>query len=769
MDGRTKKPGGVLTALLNRRVSGGGANGGVHREPELPRGWPEKLPFRKRPKPYSRAISWTPVADDHPRGNRAAQKPDKRRPYELFVSQSVLREVRGHLISARTGEPFGFLIGQVVYCPWTETPYIVIDAVRRETQDLPPSSELDRFRHAWIGATRDARHRRAQVIGWYHQHGVLGLRLSEWDLKLQDEFFPEPWQCALIIAVGDGPMGGFIQRSHRARLFRKGLAPFQELIELDSQLVNGRRSSVVDWVNYRPGEAVSVIGAAWPDAAKIAERRRGSSHATEETPQVADPMSGRDWRAAARGRAGAARPSSTSKQESAAAEPPAATAGGKSTSKAKGKKRGKTRRSGAAKKKSADVIEFPVPDEVAAKETEDPETEAPEGDAPSEERAGPLAAPDPETAAADLDAEAFVAEVEALERARAAARPETADDTPRFRLEPADPIDEAPLSPAAARFELDFLEEVLDPPDAPHEARPSLEAVEAEATRSEEWLLSLLGEVLAAGRAQERGEDEARPADEDESSAAVPASGGEGGADGATATPESRKGAGRESEVSETASPATPARPRPAGLPRRPARTAPPLAGRGGKVGAADADEPLPVILVDDEAWRPSPRLIAAAAAIALLVAGGLGARVLFGGGDEAREVSSTPRVSQPIVPPEFQRLAAQFRAELQDYRARIVEFEQGQAACDLVAADFQIVRERHAALAVFAARDPRVAAPFRSADADFRGAQSRFEATACPIGTPPALNGSVASPEGVQGRAPETSVPATDLPTPSR
>jgi len=208
----------------------------------------------------------------------------------LFVAQSVLHEVRQHLITASTDEPFGFLLGQVVYCPWTETPYVLIDAVRRETQNLPPSDEVDRFRHAWIGATRDARHRREQLIGWYHRHGVLGMRMSEWDLKLQDEFFPEPWQVALIVAASSqGPIGGFIQRSHRARLFRKGLAPFHELIDLDAKRVDDMKASVVDWTNYQAGYPVHIIAAKWPSPRRNAERWSEASHSTDGVVPMKEP------------------------------------------------------------------------------------------------------------------------------------------------------------------------------------------------------------------------------------------------------------------------------------------------------------------------------------------------------------------------------------------------------------------------------------------------------------------------------------------------
>jgi len=310
-----KRASDVVATLLNRRPGGSGGHVEPPREPELPHDWPEQLPFRKRPKPFSRAIPWTPVP--------AETRHDRRRPYELFVSQSVLRQVRGHLITARSGEPYGFLLGQVVYCPWSETPYLVIDSVRRESQNLPPANDVDRFRHAWVAATRDARHRRGEVIGWYHRHGVLGLRLSEWDLHLQEEFFPEAWHCALIVAsTSKGLIGGFIQRSPRARLFRKGLAPFHELVDLDAKLVEGRKPSLVDWENYSAGEPVSVLKAKWPAPQTRLERWKAPDHASAGEPPTREDgaataprpsapgrgLRGRSWTAAAHPRGEEPRP-----------------------------------------------------------------------------------------------------------------------------------------------------------------------------------------------------------------------------------------------------------------------------------------------------------------------------------------------------------------------------------------------------------------------------------------------------------------------------
>ena len=267
MESRFEKTGSAVAAWWQRRSRGvllpapDPSDVGERKQPD---DWPTSLPFRIRPKPYSRAVAWAPS------DGRRTQVQDRSQPFELFVAQTVLRDVRSHLIGSPNDEPYGFLLGHVVYCPWTRAPYVVIDAVRRETHDAPHSGELDTFRRSWASASREARRRRGQIIGWYHQHGVLGLRLSQSDLQLHEEFFPEAWHCALLIVPGpQGVVGGFIQRAGRASLYRKGISGFYELVDLDAKLIDNKKPSVVDWTNYEAGERVEVLRAKWP-----APRRR---------------------------------------------------------------------------------------------------------------------------------------------------------------------------------------------------------------------------------------------------------------------------------------------------------------------------------------------------------------------------------------------------------------------------------------------------------------------------------------------------------------
>jgi proteasome lid subunit RPN8/RPN11 len=44
-----------------------------------------------------------------------------------------------------------------------------------------------------------AQHPGLEVVGWYHSHTRTGIYLSDEDLELHRQFFPEPWQVALVL------------------------------------------------------------------------------------------------------------------------------------------------------------------------------------------------------------------------------------------------------------------------------------------------------------------------------------------------------------------------------------------------------------------------------------------------------------------------------------------------------------------------------------------------------------------------------------------
>lgn len=772
----------MVATLLNRRPGGAEAHIDPPREPELPHDWPEKLPFRKRPKPYSRAIRWSP--GDDPAGHRRS------RPYELFVSQSVLRQVRGHLITARSGEPYGFLIGQVVYCPWSESPYIVVDAVRREPQSLPPANDMDRFRHAWVAASRDARHRRGEVVGWYHRHGVLGLRLSEWDLHLQEEFFPEAWHCALIVAsTPGGIIGGFIQRSPRARLFRKGLAPFHELVDLDAKLVDGRKPSFVDWENYAAGEPVSVLKAKWPSPRARLERWKAADHTTEGEPSrdraedagpAARPgagargLRGRSWRSAPGPKKDAPRPV----REDGFSEEFADVVGRRRQTDEPGQ-RDRAPGDAAVEEAEAPAVEGADVDDAAAESL----PTKPKGRKGSGKKPSAGGRKGAGTDAGDAAAVARTGAGDAPADRPASAGEAGKDDawySPEFRdaawgdppFEPEAPepaSEDVGSSPPEETTETGRRRKSARPkPDAPKKAagrkaarraqpkRPRFELVtpfepepsEVDDSGSVEWLLSLAGDTLARGEADPGGsQGDAVAADETEAGDAGDAAEPEEARDASVDAGGERddEPAGDETPHAEPDDGPVPTRERPGLVRPSGTRSA---ASRRTFVSASqnpelDREAEIPVVLFHDRrGWRPPPALLRAAAGAAIVLAGGLVWRTFSAGGPSVpppAPAAQTRSMTQAGLPtPEFVDLADAYLTALRSYRERLTQHEAGRADCGRLAADFSLVVGTHRTLAAYVSATPSMADRFTALDAELDPARARFEASGCPA--PPDL-----------------------------
>lgn len=239
-----------LLDWLNRRLSP------AARQAEEPRGerpedWPSFVPFRRRPKPLLRVVSWRPAGDES-RSTSGAP--------ELFVTQAVLRGVRRHLAGAPEHETFGFLVGRLFYCPWTKSTYALADRVFRSPNPLPAGRGDGRFRNDWHAAWTRARERDTEVLGWYHRHGLLGVQLSQQDVELHKAYFPEPWQAALLLAFDrHGAHGGFIRHSDEPLFFNRNLVAFYELADPDAEWDADTKPTVVDWRNYETAEDVRLL------------------------------------------------------------------------------------------------------------------------------------------------------------------------------------------------------------------------------------------------------------------------------------------------------------------------------------------------------------------------------------------------------------------------------------------------------------------------------------------------------------------------------
>jgi proteasome lid subunit RPN8/RPN11 len=52
-----------------------------------------------------------------------------------------------------------------------------------------------------------------KIVGWFHTHPRMGVFLSHYDTFLHSNFFPEPWQVALVVEPFSSVAGFFIRQN----------------------------------------------------------------------------------------------------------------------------------------------------------------------------------------------------------------------------------------------------------------------------------------------------------------------------------------------------------------------------------------------------------------------------------------------------------------------------------------------------------------------------------------------------------------------------
>jgi proteasome lid subunit RPN8/RPN11 len=190
--------------------------------------------------PLKRSIRWVPA------GVEDIQIPPA---VEVFFSQrAYIRTcaIAGQDLNNETG---GWLLGRHRIDEETSRDYVVIDRV------LP--AEATRYGRAHLTFTQDSIvamnkemeecYPGKELVGWFHTHPHMGVFFSSWDHWLHENFYPAPWQVALVIEPYNF-WGGFFLQTLDGNLDNHRYFGFQELTGRDGR-------SVVLWRNLVPADS----------------------------------------------------------------------------------------------------------------------------------------------------------------------------------------------------------------------------------------------------------------------------------------------------------------------------------------------------------------------------------------------------------------------------------------------------------------------------------------------------------------------------------
>ena len=193
-------------------------------------------PHRTR-EPFHCAVRWIPME---------SEMNESHMPVDVFVTQNAYVRMCAHAGSDLDNEVGGWMAGKYCRDSLHGNPFIIIDTVLPAVHTDQGAAHL-----TFTGDTQVALHNQLEehfpdkvFLGWYHTHPRMGVFFSHWDAWLHQNFFPEPWQVALVIEPHRS-IGGFFMRQEDGSLDQRAYFGFYEL-------TNRSKRSVVFWRNLQP-------------------------------------------------------------------------------------------------------------------------------------------------------------------------------------------------------------------------------------------------------------------------------------------------------------------------------------------------------------------------------------------------------------------------------------------------------------------------------------------------------------------------------------
>ncbi|MFN2400266.1 MAG: hypothetical protein ABR543_16760, partial [Gemmatimonadaceae bacterium] len=93
------------------------------------------------------------------------------------------------------------------------------------------------------------------VLGWYRTRAAAGSQLSAEDSALHQEFFPDPWQIALILVpASERPAGSFYRLERKVN--RSFITPFYELLHTRPRRDEAAKRTCIMWESYLTDEEI---------------------------------------------------------------------------------------------------------------------------------------------------------------------------------------------------------------------------------------------------------------------------------------------------------------------------------------------------------------------------------------------------------------------------------------------------------------------------------------------------------------------------------
>ena len=134
--------------------------------------------------------------------------------FQAVVRQSALNTLHRHGLSQDV-EVCGVLVGTIHRDP--SGPWLYVTDAIEGDHATSRAAQVTFTAETWahIQSVMDRDHPDKRILGWYHTHPGFGIFLSEMDLFIQENFFPLPWQVALVYDPKANEEGLFIWKDNK--------------------------------------------------------------------------------------------------------------------------------------------------------------------------------------------------------------------------------------------------------------------------------------------------------------------------------------------------------------------------------------------------------------------------------------------------------------------------------------------------------------------------------------------------------------------------
>jgi proteasome lid subunit RPN8/RPN11 len=165
---------------------------------------PETIKPEITPKPAAYSQRW-----DSPYDHRGLQPV-----VSVFVTRTAYIRICVHSCSADV-EVGGVLVGRWCMDEDTGEQFIVVKYALPARHTKQGSVYLTFTQDTLVDLHDqiDQRFQGDRIVGWFHTHPRMGIFLSHYDTFLHGNFFPEPWQVALVVEPFSSVAGFFIRQS----------------------------------------------------------------------------------------------------------------------------------------------------------------------------------------------------------------------------------------------------------------------------------------------------------------------------------------------------------------------------------------------------------------------------------------------------------------------------------------------------------------------------------------------------------------------------